>query len=143
MHIAKNPGYGYLVIFQYIFLKSYGKWFLALKRHVCLSIPFATVRITSENMAKSLISLFDWAPHFFVQGSGLQMKQGLVNAFQDESFLNTIVIVTFIVAYGIALQIAISLAFRKYPLYKLLTEFGALKIMNLPFYIRLNIIFLL
>ena len=141
MHIAKNPGYGYLVVFQYIFLKSSGKWFLALKRHVCLSIPFETVRITSENMAKSLISLFDWAPHFFVQESGLQMKQGLVNAFQDESFLNTIVIVTFIVSYGIALQIAISLAFRKYPLYKLLTEFGAL-IMNLPFYIRLNIIFL-
>ena len=113
-------------------------------------------------MAKSLISLLDWAPQFFDQGSGFQIRQSLVNAFQDESFFNTIVIATFIVAYGIALQIAISLAFRKYPPYKLLTEFSALKIkfqlcmeaiklhtltgisavMNLPLYIRLNIIFL-
>ena len=141
MHIAKNPGYGYLVIFQYIFLKSSVKWSQALKQHVCLDILVTKVMIASKNMAKSLISLLDWAPQFLDQGSGFQIRQGLVNAFQDESFLNTIVIVTFIVSYGIALQIAISLAFRKYPLYKLLTEFGAL-IMNLPFYIRLNIIFL-
>ena len=80
--------------------------------------------ITIENMAKSMISLLDWAPQFFDQGSGLQIRQGLVNAFQDESFFNTIVIVIFIVAYGIALQIAISLAFRKYPLYILLTIFS-------------------
>ena len=120
MHIAKTPAHGYLVIFQYIFLRSSVKWFLALKRHVCLSILIAKIRITSESMAKSLISLFDWAPDFFVQGSGFQLRQGLVNTFQDESFFNPIVIVTFIVAYGIALQIAISLAFRKYPLNKLL-----------------------
>ena len=126
MYIAKTPGNGYLVIFQYIFLKSSAKWSLALKEHVCLSILGAKVRITSENMAKSMISLLDWAPQFFDQGSGLQIRQGLVNAFQDESFFNTIVIVIFIVAYGIALQIAISLAFRKYPLYKLLTIFSLL-----------------
>ena len=84
--------------------------------------------ITTENMAKSMISLLDWAPQFFDQGTGLQIRQGLVNAFQDESFFNTIVIVIFIVAYGIALQIAISLTFRKYPLYKLLTIFSFINI---------------
>ena len=103
--------------------------------------------ITTENMAKSMISLLDWAPQFFDQGSGLQIRQGLVNGFQDESFFNTIVIVIFIVAYGIALQIAISLAFRKYPLYELLTIFSSLKIkisvvMNLKLYIIFNIIVL-
>ena len=91
-----------------------------------LSIFVTKIMITTENMAKSMISLLDWAPQFFDQGSGLQIRQGLVNAFQDESFFNTIVIVIFIVAYGIALQIAISLAFRKYPLYKLLTIFSLL-----------------
>ena len=80
-----------------------------------ISILIARVRITSENMAKSLISFFDWAPQFFDQGSGFKIRQGLANAFQDESFFNTIVMATLIVAYGIALQIAISLAFRKYP----------------------------
>ena len=86
-----------------------------------------------------MISLLDWAPQFFDQGSGLQIRQGLVNAFQDESFFNTIVIVIFIVAYGIALQIAISLAFRKYPLYKLLTIFSLLKILSISAVIDLNL----
>ena len=120
MHIAKNPGYGYLVIFQYIFLKSSVKWSQALKQHVCLDILVTKVMIASKNMAKSLISLLDWAPQFLDQGSGFQIRQGMVNAFQDESFFNTIVIVTFIVAYGIAFQIAISLAFREYPIIQII-----------------------
>ena len=88
---------------------------MALKQHVCLSIFVTKVMITTENMAKSMVSLLHWAPQFFDQGSGFEIRQGLANAFQDESFFNTIVMATFIVAYGIALQIAISLAFRKYP----------------------------
>ena len=121
-----------ILLFSNIYsLNPLSNGFLALKWHVCLSILVATVRITSENMARSLSSLFDWAPQFFDQGSGFQIRQGLVNAFQNESSFNTLIIVTFIVAYGIALQIAISMAFRKYPLYKLLTEFIALKIINI------------
>ena len=65
-------------------------------------------------MSTSLINIIDWSSRFFEKRSTFQIRQGLENAFQNEEFVNTLLVVTFIVAYGMALQIAISLAFRKY-----------------------------
>ena len=46
--------------------------------------------------------------------SGLEEKQGgLANIFQNDDFMNDLLIIGFIVAYGLALQIAISGVFRK------------------------------
>ena len=42
-----------------------------------------------------------------------EKQGGLVNAFQNDDFLNDLLIIGFIVAYGLALQIAISGVFRK------------------------------
>ena len=46
--------------------------------------------------------------------SGFEDKQGgLANIFQNDDFMNDLLIIGFIVAYGLALQIAISGVFRK------------------------------
>ena len=42
-----------------------------------------------------------------------EKQGGLVNSFQNDDFLNDLLIIGFIVAYGLALQIAISGVFRK------------------------------
>ena len=42
-----------------------------------------------------------------------EKQGGLVSAFQNDDFLNDLLIIGFIVAYGLALQIAISGVFRK------------------------------
>ena len=45
---------------------------------------------------------------------GFEEKQGgISNLFQNDGFLNDLLIIGFIVAYGLALQIAISGVFRK------------------------------
>ena len=46
--------------------------------------------------------------------SGFEEKQGgLTNILQNDDFMNDLLIIGFIVAYGLALQIAISGVFRK------------------------------
>ena len=46
--------------------------------------------------------------------SAFQEKQELINVFQDDDITSTMVLLTFCVAYFIAIQIAISGIFRKY-----------------------------
>ena len=42
-----------------------------------------------------------------------EKQGGLLSALQNDDFLNDLIIIGFIVAYGLALQIAISGVFRK------------------------------
>ena len=42
-----------------------------------------------------------------------EKQGGFVSAFQNDDFLNDLLIIGFIIAYGLALQIAISGVFRK------------------------------
>ena len=56
-------------------------------------------------------TLNNWSSKLFDQIYSFKERQDLA---QNDEFFNTLLIVGFIVSYGLAIQIAISGAFRKY-----------------------------
>ena len=65
-------------------------------------------------MEKFVQPLMEWPLRFFQIKPEYQEKQELINVFEDADITSKVVLLTFCVAYFIAIQIAISGIFRKY-----------------------------
>ena len=65
-------------------------------------------------MEKYISSFAKLSSHVFDKVYESQARQDLINTFQNGDLIDMILIITFIVAYGVAIQIAISGIFRKH-----------------------------
>ena len=65
-------------------------------------------------MEKYVLALIDWSSNLFGSISEFHERQDLINTFQNGDITQMMILLTFIVAYSIAIHIAISGIVGKY-----------------------------